>query len=390
MLQTEAENTIRRRNRWRFSVPLLSFAFLFLAWWTAVIFYVAVDPEDVYPWGITPRLTSGEIHPEAVPYLVDVVAKDPAMDVIVIGGSTVVGFSRKLMREVFSTARNVFNLSYLGPRVGDRSIVSRQIARYSHARRIIVAVDWIYAAKGETQIADGFPTDLYDGNPFNDVSLIQKDTLRLALTNAGGKQIWLPDWAFSQYANARARRYRTFQSLSEAKVLERKIARYRTVVDAPTPLGCGDLDALNHHLVPFAQQMASRGVTVDLVFPPYSDVFYYDRLDAAKNQGGLGEALLARQVLLRRCVVRALGGVPGIDIYAFDNDDWLTGDLSHYSDSAHPYGADVYRYLLRSIADGSHRLTPQNIDAYLVTMQQRVKTYSVSNTTQEKSYARAL
>ena len=113
------------------------------------------------------------------------------------------------------------------------------------------------------------------------------------------------------------------------------IERHRAEVATPSQLDCANLDAVNRQLLPFVRELSARGIRVDLFFPPYSYVVYYDWLATPERRMVVGPAFLEDQLLMRRCLVDAASVVPHTRVFAFDDLEWLAGDLRNYSDTTH-------------------------------------------------------
>lgn len=78
---------------------------------------------------------------------------------------------------------------------------------------------------------------------------------------------------------------------------------------------------------------------------------------------GLEAADFDYQLYLIRHVVEATAPCSNIRVFAFDTEEWITGDLAHYHDNFHVFG-DAQDYMLRAFGSGKHVLTPDNITAY--------------------------
>lgn len=62
-------------------------------------------------------------------------------------------------------------------------------------------------------------------------------------------------------------------------------------------------------------------------------------------------------------------------IYGFDNLDYAD-NLDNYTDARH-YNVDMNSMHLDAIASQKHILTPQNIDEYFNTLQDKIKNYDI-------------
>ena len=356
------------------------------AWWGALVLVLVIDPLNLYPWGVAPKLADSEYPPEATPYLIDVVAKDPAIDTVLIGGSTAVAFRRDLLTKELTGTSNAFNVSYSAVRAGDRALVSERLLASTSLRRVLIAVDWIYALQGPLNSEPSFPAYLYDRSPFNDARMIGLNTVDLASDAVAHHPLGLSSWSWPVYEASRKRLYSRFQTPEQMLRLRDAIERYRAEVTTPSTLTCADLDAVNRQLLPFVRALSAKGVEIDLFFPPYSYAAYYDWLATPLRRAIVGADFLEDQLLLRRCLVDAVAAVQGARVFAFDNEAWLTGNLQNYSDTTHLLNEHAFRYMLQQIAAGSHQLTRENAPGEIALLRQRVAGYEFKNSNFEGSH----
>jgi hypothetical protein len=124
--------------------------------------------------------------------------------------------------------------------------------------------------------------------------------------------------------------------------------------------------------------MAARGVEVDVVLPVYSWVLYYHT--GEPDPRGLSRpSLLNDLLLMRRCLVDSLDGLPHVQIFAFDNVPGLASDWKNYFDPGHLYNFAANRYILRSIAAGEHVLSRGNVDAEIAQLRANVIGYEFTS-----------
>jgi hypothetical protein len=338
----------------------------------------AADPLALYPWGVPPRLkTDGDYSMQSTPYLVDVVAKDPSFDTLLLGGSTGHFYTPRMLEEMLPNTRRAFNLSYGGPSASDRAAVARQLSRYSHARHLILEVDWTYTIPTRDQhMWASFPIYLYDDKWWNDVRDVDLQTIKLSLAGLRGQPLWISSWGKTREQEAFRRRYELIHSAATMAEYSATIARRRVGIDAPSKLTCDAMDEIGNGLVPFVRTFSQRGAQVDLLIPPYSWMIYY-------RAGEPGDpinrpTLLNDMLMMRTCLVQALDGIPRVHIFAFDDQPEITGDFRNYFDAGHLYNPEVNRHILHSIATGEHRLTSDNIDAKNSEMRSNVIHYRLT------------
>jgi hypothetical protein len=339
-----------------------------------------IDPFDIYPWGIRPRLkTNGDYSAESTRYLAAAVAKAPAIDTIFIGGSTGRLYTTKMMEEILPGTQSAFNFSYSSPSTADRTAVFRQLLRFSSARRIIVEADWTYIVPKRFQHPTaGFPMYLYDGVWWNDVRWMTMESLQVSWAALQGDPLWLPAWSRTVEQTAYRNRYAVMQGESSKTEFSAYIARNKKSIDTPSNLTCRAMDAIGEDLAPFVRAMSARGVEVDVVIPAYSWVFYY-WTGEPDPRGRSRPSLLNDLLQMRRCLVQALDNVPDVRIFAFDNVPGLASDWKNYFDPGHLYNPEANRYILRSLAEGKHVLSRGNIDADVAQLRSNVVGYEFTS-----------
>lgn len=85
-------------------------------------------------------------------------------------------------------------------------------------------------------------------------------------------------------------------------------------------------------------------------------------------------------------LVGLLSRYPNVKIFAFANDEF-NGDLRLFKDIDHSH-IEISRFVIASLARGSHRLTLQNIDNYIEHFNEIMKEYRVPALWQTKHYER--
>jgi hypothetical protein len=384
--QNDATARAARQGRRRISPPLIAFGLVLLGWWLMGALVIGTDPYNIYPWGLSPTVRNAEYGEGAVLFLVDVVAKDPSIDTVLIGGSTTMPITNRMMENILPQTHHAFNLSYQGPRNFDRKRVTDEIAAHSHAKHVILSLDWIYVAgvKGERP---GFPDYLYDGTMRNDLQTLSRDGLRLAVQTLLGEPLWLNKWDYSSYTRSIERDYRGFQQPQVMKALAAAIEGHKQDVDVSSGKSCADFNTIADELVPFAKKLSQNNTALDFYVPPMSLGLYYAWADQPKQVRGNRETFTSDYLAFQSCLVKALAGIEGVRIFSFDNEDWLTGDMKNYFEPAHMFGDKNFEYVVRAIAEGSHQLTPENVDKNMETLRQRILNYRLRNTNFRDVYA---
>jgi hypothetical protein len=223
-----------------------------------------------------------------------------------------------------------------------------------------------------------FPSYLYDRDPLNDLRAVNPKSVRWAMRAVSGRDYFGSSPADQDSAD-NAVRYRTFQSPGRMSALGRAIDRYRTVIDRPTRLSCADFPAVSQQLLPFARQTSRRGARLQVLIPPYALATWYDWRANTLRSSEFGASVFEDQMMLRRCIVLALADIPGVEIFAFDDNAALSGDLANYRDPAHIQSDVAISNMLADMSRGQGRLDRENVEAYLGRMRTLVKAYRLYN-----------
>ncbi len=353
-------------RRSRFSPPLVVFAAVFALIWAAVILVVAVDPLGVFPWGLGPKLDGRDYKNLKTLLLVDAVIRDPSIDVVLVGSSTGWRFRRGMMNRTLP-ARNAINLSYAAALPADRALVMDRLGRLGHFKRIIMTLDWSYIVSPE-EMRDGFPAYLYDDSVLGKIRMVDSITVGLALDRLQGKPLNLSQWQTGDEDiedPAADGGPRNIQNPRDLRRVARQVAQYRAQVDLPSGLRCADYGTVNRQLVPEARLLSARHIAFDVLIMPLSLAIYY-----SPPRGEF--PFMNRELQMRACAVKALDGIPGVRIFAFDNVPGLTDDLANYKNTAHLRKPELFVMMLRAISQGTHRLTRANIDGEMALLRQRI------------------
>lgn len=114
-----------------------------------------------------------------------------------------------------------------------------------------------------------------------------------------------------------------------------------------------------------------------LIFPPYPRFFYaLFPFEAVYHKGRSGKEIFAEVRQILPYLTQKVANLENAKIYGFDNLDY-TDNITNYCDHAH-YWLDMNSMQLDAIANGTHILTPQNINSYLATMESKIKSYDIT------------
>jgi hypothetical protein len=354
-----------------------------LGFWLAAAAGTAVDPYDLYPWGARVKLHSNYA-PEHPGYLTWMAARDPNADVIVVGSSTALLYTPDVIRATFPGSGDVWNLSYSGERPAARDSLLRLIATRAHSRRVIINLDYYYAAD-PALLNPNFPAFLYDSNPFNDLRIINArlpavlfSTLRKGQPFATGKA------TEQRFETKFARQYAASRTPATRASWRAVIDRHRWEVDRPGSRRCSDFPAFEKQLIPAVRKMSERGIRVDILLPPYSPLMYYAFMDQARALPINGHSVLEDQLLLRRCAVTETANLPMVAVWAPDRDLSLITDIDNFRDPAHLAWDAKGQSTLKAVGDPKYRLTLDNVDDYVQRMRHTVVNFHIPDPQAQK------
>ena len=197
---------------------------------------------------------------------------------------------------------------------------------------------------------EGYPTYLYDNNPFNDVNyLLNKEVMTktiavLNYTRSGQKTTTMDEYGrWSQYAA-----FGKESVLASFHLLEERENEWE--------LTEADIEQIRENVVENFVKTADANpdTTFYLFFPPYS-ICYWEALVRTKQLGAQLEA--------QKIGVESLLTAENVQVYDFSYRIDITADLDNYTDTLH-YGEWINSEILQMIAAGEGRLTPDHYMEY--------------------------
>ena len=119
-----------------------------------------------------------------------------------------------------------------------------------------------------------------------------------------------------------------------------------------------------------------------LIIPTYSRLLYKlpQMIGANKNKLSAEQYFHNWQYMIK-WFIQESKKYPNIKIYGFDDLDYAD-NIANYED-LHHYNIDMNSMQLDAIANGTHILTPENINNYLSIMESKIKNYDLSPFTNE-------
>ena len=112
------------------------------------------------------------------------------------------------------------------------------------------------------------------------------------------------------------------------------------------------------------------------IVPPHQRFFYKLPMQKSYHQGRTGKQFYAEYKKILIWFIKESAQYKNVKIYGFDTTDY-PDNILNYRDSIH-YNVDMNSMQLDAIANGTHILTPENIDEYLQTMENKIKVYDLA------------
>jgi hypothetical protein len=338
------------------------------------MFVWIVDPYELRSSRTTVRLADHPYPETIVPRLISVAARDGA-DIVVLGGSTSMGYTPAMLREAFPGTKRPVNLSYSCANVDDFSLIFPLLEQSPSIRRVIISLEFTLIKSCES-IGTLFNKEYYT-RPWNytapefDIETIEL-SWRVLLTGLLDMPAWpppLPDRV--EGINFRSPMTATPEDMAPIK---RAAEMSRAWVTKAPATSCDAIPSLRTVILPFVRRMAKRGVSVDILSPPYSLALYSDWSVNKDVFSGKG-AVFANLMALRRCTIEMISGIENVRFHTFDADLAVTGDLSNYYNSAHIGKYEIYKYIANRIAEGNAVLTAERWPVFETTLKEAVEKF---------------
>lgn len=283
-------------------------------------------------------------------YQNDGIARHYAYDSIITGTSMCQNFKCSEFDELWGAA----SIKIANSGAGFHETCENMERALSHNRNvkyILCSIDGNLLNRPASQDEyDGYPTYLYDDNPFNDVNyllnkeVVTKTVAVLNYTKAGETTTTMDEYgSWNRWASFGKEHVLSSFSLQDER-------------DEETELSEEDLLQIRENIGDNWVKLAKThpDVTFYLFFPPYS-VCYWEALSRTKQLNAQTEA--------QKTTAALLTDLENVQVYDFSDRTDITGNLDNYTDTLH-YGEWINSEILRMIAGGEGRVTEENVEAY--------------------------
>jgi hypothetical protein len=336
---------------------------------------IVADPYDVRPWGMETKLADHR-YPDVEWALLGKPVTQRPHKLALVGASTMMGVSTAQLEQAFGKETNPVNLSYPYAAPADTKETLALVGQMPKLERLILVVDHSQMMPMSVRF---FPAQA------------RSNVLSTNWAHAGDftMDTAIASWnraVKGTYDRAEWQQLKRPQFVSDQTIDKdpRAMARVRAAVQKysadvlvnPRPLSCQDFPYINGVLLPALQQLSAKQVKVDVLFPPYLFVAYYDWIDRRFANDPFQKGPVYPSVIkFKQCIVSAVAAknFPGVHITALDNDSVLAGDLSNFMDSIHIKKDAAFARILEKLASGQGHLTPANFDAFQRELEANIK-----------------
>lgn len=343
----------------------------------AYLFVAIVNPYAVRPWGANVKVSSRPYSNDILPRLIYVAAKDGS-DLVLIGGSTAMGYTTPMLHEAFPNAKKPVNLSFTGPSARDYEVVLSILEKSKSLKRLIINADWslLRDVPGFGRVWNQPPYNVSWSHPVPEFGV---DAIRASVQVLRTGTLDLPDW-ISRYPDRPDfiwESTRITDSRDRVTKLVDAVDASRSWITRGQPVGCGAMPLQG--ILPYLKRLSSKGVQIEILFPPYSLAMYADwSLNSPPTVMGVHfdrGAAFAGLASLRRCAVELTAGMSNVRVHALDADTSITGNLSGYVDTMHMYGLPQYRDVMLHVARRDAVLTPENLSRFEADLAKKVEEF---------------
>lgn len=164
-----------------------------------------------------------------------------------------------------------------------------------------------------------------------------------------------------------------FHKKSDIDEIRRNYKVQNRILRAPDDFSGLNFDSVDKMLLDTVMPYCNRPLQFDFYFPPLSYWWFSIQNDQDFDF----------QLYMLRYIVEKTAACKNIRIFAFNDEQWIAGDLAHYRDQRHFFG-DVPHYIIESIGKGRHIINLENINGYEKRFVEAVNTYQPWASTQEQ------
>lgn len=274
------------------------------------------------------------------------------------------------------------NISLAGSSLSERALVLNYALRKKPVKSVILSLDAIVGVSE----SESYFAFLYDDNELNDLKIYFNGRFikcALSLSDRGGCKTTIKD---TEYLASFGRDEQTNKRLGGIQnwfIDYKKVGQLLDLADVIRTNDFAKLQRTNakdisndkkyldKFLLTFVRDYPQTNFY--FIVPPYSRL-NYNVYRLRKKSMTNSESFYTWGAVLT-WLIGELESYPNVKIYGFDTLDYAD-NIANYSDLIH-YNIDMNSMQLDAIRDNTHRLTSENIEEYLKTMELKIQEYDV-------------
>ncbi|WP_086241047.1 hypothetical protein [Campylobacter devanensis] len=316
------------------------------------------------------------------------IIKHYKFDSYIIGTSMLENTDSKEATSKLNSDGRWINISLSGSTFNQRAMVLDYIFQNQNPKHIIYSLDGYYMVNMVNRLSNStLDWDfLYDNNPYNDIKLYRNSKFMIcALKFSDDKgcvgtidDIYqITNW-YKEYKEL----FGGFDNWIKNKdngtikqtLIDIKNGNIKNI-DNQDIIGNIDIlaqqDYLHKYLIRFFRDYPNTKFSI--IIPTYSRLFYrMQNIETIYNDNS--KFFYTWEKSLRYFITQS-SSYKNVKVYGFDELDYAD-DIANYRDLPH-YNKDLNSIQLDAIKNQTNILTPQNIDKYLATLEQKIKSYDI-------------
>jgi len=332
-----------------------------------------VDPYDLRPWGLSPKLTHRSYPTIEKVNLIRVYLNTPHQ-LVLLGSSTAMPFTEEQLNTAFGYNSSV-NLSYEALMPPDAGKILTAAVETPGLKRMVIGIDYVQMRADDKMEYLGRGAVASLTNRWFDMPDFTLPVVRASLNRLKGGIFDVPDWRPEVDKLYDAPAVTTRPEIMT--MLDDSVAHPDPAIFEPPPARpCSSYPFIGRVLLPVGRAAMARNIHVDLLFPPVPFQSYYNWQKHPYSQyyPSWGTGSHYRQLVdFYRCIVEAVAnnGLTNVTAHALDADPRLT-QIADFRDTIHMTRPEALRRTLLVIRNGDDAVTPTSFAAYRKAMDQGV------------------
>lgn len=329
------------------------------------VIVMIVDPYNLRPWGMPPKLTHAGYPSTQKTNLFRVYLNTPH-DLLLFGSSSTMPFTEQQLNAAFGYKTSV-NLSYQAFMSGDAGKILPLAVQTPGLKRMLIGVDYVQMRADDKMEYLGRTAVASLDNQWFDMPDFTLPVVRASLNRFKGDNFDLPEWRPEVDMLYDAPAVTTRPDIMS--MLDDALARPDADIFGPAPARkCSAYPFIDRVLLPVGRAAKARNVHIDLLFPavPFQSYYNWQKRPYSQYYPSWGNGSHYRQLVdFYHCIVDAVAsnGLTNVVAHALDADPKLT-ELTNFRDTIHMTRPDALWRTLLTIRRGDDAVTPATFETY--------------------------